>query len=177
MSDINITFAGFGGQGILFMGKVTAYAGLMDGKEVSWFPSYGPEMRGGTAKCDVCISEDPISSPIVMTSDVLIAMNKPSYEKYIGKVKPGGIVITDSTMVTDIAIREDIKTFSIPATKLAEEQDLKGLANIIVLGKLFKETDFCKKESLEKGIGKSVSARKEHLLKANLKAIDLGETL
>ena len=176
MSDFKITVAGFGGQGILFLGKIIAYGGLIDEKEVSWFPSYGPEMRGGTAYCDICISEKPISTPIVSSPDVLIAMNKPSYDKFIGNVKSGGIVIIDSSLVLDIEARADVKTFFVPATKLAEENDLKGLANIIILGKLYKETEFCTKDAFLKGIGKSISARKEHLLKANFKAIEIGSS-
>lgn len=96
MKDMNALLAGFGGQGILFMGKVIAYAGLTDGKEVSWLPSYGPEMRGGTANCSVCISSDPICSPLVVTPNVFVAMNGPSYDKFIDSVVPGGIVILDS---------------------------------------------------------------------------------
>ena len=96
MQDLNIVFAGFGGQGILFSGKVAAYAGLIDNKEISWLPSYGPEMRGGTANCSVCISDTPIGSPLVTNPNVLIAMNLPSLEKFIDEVEEGGIVIIDS---------------------------------------------------------------------------------
>ena len=99
MKDLNAILAGFGGQGILFMGKVIAYSGLIDEKEVSWLPSYGPEMRGGTANCSVCISDDPICSPLVINPNVLIAMNLPSLDKFINDVQPGGIVIVDSTLV------------------------------------------------------------------------------
>ena len=94
-----ILLAGFGGQGILFAGKILAYAGLMDNKELSWLPSYGPEMRGGTCNCSVCISDKPVGSPLVLTPDVLIAMNQPSFDKFIGSVRPGGKVFIDSTLV------------------------------------------------------------------------------
>ena len=131
MNDMNALLAGFGGQGILFMGKVIAYAGLTDGKEVSWLPSYGPEMRGGTANCSVCISSDPICSPLVVTPNVFVAMNGPSYDKFIDSVVPGGIVILDSTLVEREVKRDDITVCLVPATQMAEEHGLKGLANII----------------------------------------------
>ena len=174
MKDIKIIFAGFGCQGILFAGKVVAYAGLMDGKEVSWLPSYGPEMRGGTANCSVCVSEEPVSSPLVINPDILVAMNYPSYEKFIDKVVPGGTVILDSTLIDVKVERTDVNVYYVPATRLADENGFKGLANIIILGKLFSVCDICSKESIEAGIRKSVPARKQNLVEANLKAIEIG---
>lgn len=174
MSSLNILFAGFGGQGILFTGKVTAYSALVEGKEVSWLPSYGPEMRGGTASCSVCISDEIIGSPLVVTPDVLIAMNLPSLEKYVDSVVPGGVVIIDSSIVkTDVA-RDDIKVIRIDASRIAEENGLKGAANMVILGRLFKETGFCSKENLDLGLQKSIPARKVDLLENNRKAIALG---
>ena len=99
MAEYKMLFAGFGGQGILFMGKVVAYAGLMDQKQVSWLPSYGPEMRGGTANCSVCLSDSEIASPLVVTPNVFVAMNLPSYEKFIDNVEPGGMVIIDKFFI------------------------------------------------------------------------------
>ena len=122
--NFNMVLAGFGGQGILFAGKVIAYAGLMDGQEVSWLPSYGPEMRGGTANCSVCLSDEPIGSPQVLNPDVLIAMNLPSYEKFIKAVVPGGKVFIDSSLISGKVEREDVEAFYVPATTLAEENDL-----------------------------------------------------
>lgn len=174
MTDYKIVCAGFGGQGILFLGKVVAYAGLMEGKEVSWLPSYGPEMRGGTANCSVCLSDEPIASPLVVTPNVLIAMNQPSLEKFIDAVEPGSIVIIDSTLVHCDNPRKDVRFFAVPATELAEQNGLKGLANIILLGKLFHETGLVSMEGLEKGIRKSVPARKQDLVPRNLEAIELG---
>lgn len=172
--NYNILLAGFGGQGILFAGKVIAYGGLMEDKEISWLPSYGPEMRGGTANCSVCVSDKPIGSPLVLTPNVFVAMNKPSFEKFIGSVEPGGIVLVDSFLIDNKVERDDVTTFYVPATKLAEENGLKGLANIILVGKLFKETGFCSEESLDKAIQKCVPPAKAHLLDANRKAIKLG---
>ena len=143
MKDLNIIFAGFGGQGVLFAGKVTAYAGLIEGKELSWLPSYGPEMRGGTANCSVCISEQPIGSPLVTAPNVLVAMNQPSLQRFIDGVEPGGLVILDSSLI-DLAIgRADVTVHRVPASALAEENGLKGLANMILVGKLFHELGFC----------------------------------
>ncbi len=174
MKDMNSVLAGFGGQGILFMGKVIAYAGLIDGKEVSWLPSYGPEMRGGTANCSVCISDEPICSPLVSNPNVLIVMNLPSYEKFIDTVVPGGIVIIDSTLVDKKVVRDDISAYYVSATGLAEEKGLKGLANIILMGKMLQLTNFCSKETMQKTIEKIVPPRKQHLVPKNMEAIELG---
>ncbi|WP_059004691.1 2-oxoacid:acceptor oxidoreductase family protein [Bittarella massiliensis (ex Durand et al. 2017)] len=173
----NILLAGFGGQGILFAGKVAAYSGLMDGKEVSWLPSYGPEMRGGTANCSVCISDDPICSPLILNPDALLVMNKPSYDKFIHKVQPGGVAVVDATLIGDREEIEGVKTCYVEATRLAEENDLQGLANIILLGKVLKECGFASLEAVKKGIEKSVPARKQHLVEPNFRAIELGMSL
>lgn len=174
MASLNIIFAGFGGQGILFTGKVVSYAGLIDHKEVSWLPSYGPEMRGGTANCSVCVSDDPIGSPLVTEPDVLIAMNGPSYDKFIDTVKPGGKVIIDSTLVDRDTTRTDIEVYKIPATQLSIDEDLASLANMILLGKLQKETGFATMETVEKSLAKCVPASKNHLLEPNMRAIKMG---
>lgn len=174
MKDLNIVFAGFGGQGILFAGKVVAYSGLIDNKEISWLPSYGPEMRGGTANCSICLSETPIGSPLVTNPNVLIAMNVPSLDKFIGEVEPGGIVILDSSLINTKVERTDISVFYVPASKLAEENGLKGLANMILVGKLFKETGFCQEETLEKALLKCIPPRKAAMIDSNKKAISIG---
>ncbi|MDR3052232.1 MAG: 2-oxoacid:acceptor oxidoreductase family protein [Coriobacteriales bacterium] len=172
---LNIMLAGFGGQGILFAGKIVAYAGLIDGREISWLPSYGPEMRGGTANCSVCLSDEPIGSPLVTEPDALIAMNLPSYEKFIDTVRPGGVVIVDATMVNVTPTRSDLRFFAVPATQLAEENELKGLANVILVGKLQGATAFSNRQSLETAIDKSVSAKRQDLAEANKRALVLGE--
>jgi 2-oxoglutarate ferredoxin oxidoreductase subunit gamma len=169
--------AGFGGQGILFTGKVIAYAGLIEGREVSWLPSYGPEMRGGTANCSVTISDEPIGSPLIINPNMLIAMNLPSYEKFINNVVPGGTVVIDSTLINAKCDRKDISVFYVPATKLADDGGFKGLANMIILGKLLKETNFAKYDSVLAGLKKSIPARKANLLDANIKAIEKGMSL
>ena len=169
-----IILAGFGGQGILFAGKALAYGGLIDEKEVSWLPSYGPEMRGGTANCSVCISDSPIGSPLVLEPDLLIAMNTPSFEKFINAVKAGGKAFIDSTMVDAKTERTDIEIFYIPATQLATDNNLSGMANIILLGKLMKETKLISTQTVEKAMAKCIPPKKANLLEANLKAISIG---
>ena len=174
MKDLNMVFAGFGGQGVLFAGKVVAYAGLIEGRELSWLPSYGPEMRGGTANCSICISDEPIGSPLVTNPNVLVAMNRPSLDKFIGDVEPGGVVILDSSLIDVKVERDDVAVHYVPASKLAEENGLKGLANIILVGKLFKEVGFCSAETLDKAIRKCVPARKAAMLDFNRKAVEIG---
>lgn len=169
-----IILAGFGGQGILFAGKLLAYSGLMDDKEVSWLPSYGPEMRGGTANCSVCISSEPISSPLVLQPTELIAMNTPSYDKFINNVKEGGKAIIDSTMIDKKSDRTDIDCYYVPATQLAADNDLKGMANIILMGKLLKETGITSIEVVRKALTKIVPPSKAQLVDANMKAISIG---
>ena len=169
-----ILLAGFGGQGILFAGKILAYCGLMDSKELSWLPSYGPEMRGGTCNCSVCISDDPIGSPLVLTPDILIALNQPSFDKFVSTVKPGGKVFFDSSMIENECTRTDIGIFGIPSQQLADDNALKGGSNIILLGKVLKETGICSLETMQKAIEKVVPASKSHLIPNNFKAIELG---
>ena len=172
--DLNLLLAGFGGQGLLFGGKVVAYAGLMEGREISWLPSYGPEMRGGTANCSVCVSDEPIGSPLVINPNVLVAMNLPSLKKFENDVVPGGIILVDSAMIDAKVERTDVNVYYVPATKMADENGLRGLANIILIGKLFKELAFCSAEALDAGLKKSVPAAKTALLESNRKALKLG---
>lgn len=171
---LNLLLAGFGGQGILFAGKLVAYAGLLEGRELSWLPSYGPEMRGGTCNCSVCLSDEAIGSPLVVEPDVLVAMNQPSLDKFIDTVVPGGIVIVDSSMVPNIPERADVRIFRVPATALAEEHGLKGLANVILVGKLLREAGFAETATLEDAIAKNVPPKRQHLLQPNLDAFGLG---
>lgn len=170
----NIVLAGFGGQGILFAGKIIATAGLIEDREVSWLPSYGPEMRGGTANCSVCLADDPIGSPLVVEPDVLIAMNQPSLEKFEHAVASGGVIVADSTLVQNISDIEGVKVCAIPATEIAEENGLKGLANVVCVGKLFKETGFCSADALDRAVEKCVPASKKGMLDKNKRALALG---
>ena len=170
----SIIFSGFGGQGILFAGKLIAYCGMIEEREVSWIPSYGPEMRGGTANCSVNISDAPISSPLFVNPDYLIIMNSPSYRRFIDKVKSDGKAFIDSSMIEENCEREDIQSYYVPATALAEKHGIAGMANIILCGKLLKETGIIDIESVESALKKIIPASKETLVGLNLRALDIG---
>ena len=172
-----LLLAGFGGQGILFAGKLLAYVGLYSDKEVSWLPSYGPEMRGGTCNCSVTISDNPIGSPLILEPNELLVMNTPSFDKFIGAVKAGGIAVIDSTLVEGTTDRTDIKCFYIPATKLAADNNLKGMANIILAGKLLKESGLTDEAAIEKALKKVIPPKKAELTEANMTALKLGMSL
>jgi 2-oxoglutarate ferredoxin oxidoreductase subunit gamma len=171
-------FAGFGGQGVLSMGTLLAYAAMKEGKEVSWMPSYGPEMRGGTANCIVNISDQPISSPIVSAYDVAIVFNQPSLKKFEPKVKKGGILIWESTTIKEPPSRTDIEIYPIPAIKKATH-DLKNVKvmNMLMLGVLVKIKGIVKKESVLQALKETLPERHHHLIPLNKEAIDLGMTL
>lgn len=169
-----ILIAGFGGQGILFAGKVLAYKGLTEDKQISWLPSYGPEMRGGTANCSVIVSDTPVGSPIVSEPDILIAMNLPSLEKYEGAVVPGGHVFVDSFLINEKVNRDDVSVHYIPATKIARDMGIPTLANMIILGKVIKETGVISMDGLKDALAKTVSAKHADLIEVNLKAIEAG---
>ena len=170
-----ILLAGFGGQGILFAGKFLAYAGLVEGREVTWMPSYGPEMRGGLSNCSVIISDAPISSPLVPVPDALVVLNLPSFTRFEPDVKAGGLLLVDSSLIDLTSAREDLRAYYIPSTRLADDEDLSGLANMIMLGKLLKETALVRPETLRRAMEKVVPARKADLLEKNLRALALGQ--
>ena len=167
-------FSGFGGQGILFSGKFVAYKGLTDDKQVSWLPSYGPEMRGGTASCGVIVSDEQVGSPIVAKPDVLIAMNLPSLDRYEDSVVPGGMIFADSTLIERKVKRDDVKVFYIPATALASENGFPTLANMIIVGKVLKETGNYDEASIDATLKKVISAKRADMLEINKKAMALG---
>lgn len=169
-----ILIAGFGGQGVLFAGKFLAYKGLIENKQLSWLPSYGPEMRGGTANCSVILSDEPVGSPIVSAPDALIVMNLPSFDKYEQAVVPGGKIFVDSTLVGRKAVREDVDVFYVPATKMAAEAGIPTLANMIILGKMIRETGAVSFENLEAAMKKVVSAKHADLIDVNIKALEAG---
>lgn len=174
MATKSILLSGFGGQGILFAGKFLAYKGLLEEKQVSWLPSYGPEMRGGTASCSVIISDSDVGSPIVSKPDILIAMNLPSLDKFESTVAENGIIIADSTLISRKINRTDVKAFYIPATSLADENGLKGLANMIIIGKMLSVLEDYNEENINAALSKVVPAKKADMLEFNRKAISLG---
>ena len=174
MSTFNILIAGFGGQGVLFAGKCLAYNGLTEGKQVSWLPSYGPEMRGGTASCSVILSDSPVGSPIVSNPNVLIALNLPSLDKYEPAAVPGAKIFVESSLIDRKVERDDVEAFYIPATKMATELGAPTLANMVILGKMIKETGVVGFDAIENGLKKVIPAKKADMLEINLKALKAG---
>ena len=166
--------AGFGGQGLLFAGKFLAYKGLLENKEVSWLPSYGPEMRGGTASCSVIIGDEPVGSPIVEHPDVLMVMNLPSLNRYEQAVQSGGTIFVDSTLVERKLERSDVKAVYLPATRLAVENNMTTLANMILTGKILAEMGEFDMDGVQAALKKVVSAKHPEMFDLNLKALQIG---
>ena len=169
-----IIIAGFGGQGVLSMGKILAYSGVMQDKEVSWMPSYGPEMRGGTANVTVIISDERISSPILNSYDTAIILNQQSMDKFEKTVKPGGLLIYDPNGLTRFPERKDINVYSIEAADEAARQGLSKIFNMVVLGAFLKLKPLVAPEFIRKGLQKSLPARHHALIPENEKAIEIG---
>lgn len=171
-------FSGFGGQGVLSMGKLLAYAAMKEGKEVSWMPSYGPEMRGGTANCMVNVSDEPISSPVVTAYDVVVVLNQPSLTKFEPKVKKDGILIWESSTIKHGPTRGDINIYPLPAIdKASSELKNVKVMNMLVLGALVKINDIVKKDSLLLALKETLPARHHKLIPLNEQAIQLGMSL
>ena len=177
MNTKNIILSGFGGQGILFAGKFLAYKGMLEEKEVSWLPSYGPEMRGGTASCSVIVSDEKVGSPIITAPNVLIAMNLPSLDKFESTVEPGGIIICDSTLIERKAVRDDVTVYYVPATKLASDNGFPTLANMIIVGKLLNVLGEDKPEDIDAVLKKIIPAKRAAMAESNLKALQIGANL
>ena len=174
MKTTQILIAGFGGQGVLFAGKFLAYKGLTENMQVSWLPSYGPEMRGGTANCSVVLSDSPVGSPIITNPDVLVAMNLPSLQKFVDAVVPGGKIILDSTLIDAKVERDDIEVFYGPATQLAKDNGFATLSNMILTGKVLKEIDIVAFEGNKETLESFIPAKKAGLIDMNLKALQIG---
>ena len=174
MKTTQILIAGFGGQGILFAGKFLAYKGLLEDLQVSWLPSYGPEMRGGTANCNVILSEEPVGSPIVTSPDVLIAMNLPSLQKYVDAVVPGGQIYVDSTLIAEKVERTDVEVYYIPATAMANEAGVPTLANMVMMGHVLRHNPELTFEGTEVTVQKLVPPKKAELVGLNMKALEAG---
>ena len=175
MKTTQILIAGFGGQGILFAGKFLAYKGLMEELQVSWLPSYGPEMRGGTANCNVILSDTPVGSPIITEPDVLIAMNLPSLQKYVNTVVPGGQIYVDSSLISEKVERTDVQVFYIPATQMAKDNDIATLANMIIVGALLEHNPELSFNGVDAVVSKLVPPKKAALVELNMKALLLGK--
>jgi 2-oxoglutarate ferredoxin oxidoreductase subunit gamma len=174
MAHQEIIIAGFGGQGILSAGRILAYAGMLEGREVSWMPSYGPEMRGGTANCHVIISDRPVGSPIITRSTAVVAMNTPSYEKFLPTLAPGALMISDSSLVHSQAERPDVRWAMIPATDEMAATGRQAYACIMLLGKLVAETGIVSRASFEKGLENVLPAKYHHLIPQEMEVFDAG---
>lgn len=169
-----IIIAGFGGQGVLSMGKTLAYSGLMENKEVSWYPSYGPEQRGGTSNVTVILSDSPISSPIVNSFDIAIILNQPSMEKFEKTVKNGGILIYDPNGVPNPPTRKDIKIFSVAGYDVSIQMQNPKIMNMIILGGVLKASPLVSIESIINGLKKTLPERHHKLLPLNEEALRKG---
>ncbi len=172
-----IIISGFGGQGALFAGQLLAYAAMDEGHHVTWIPSYGPEMRGGTAHCTVIISDDEIGSPLVRHPAAVIAMNLPSLDKYEPLVAPGGVLVVNSSLVTRHPARTDIRVVEVPANALAEELGSNRLANLVLTGALLAATGALPLEAVERALAAHLPERHRSLLEANYQALRRGAAL
>jgi len=170
----SIIAAGFGGQGILFAGKQLALAGMYLDKKVTWLPSYGAESRGGKSNCTVIISDEEIGSPVTVHPDIVIAMNLPSYLKFHDKIAKGGSLFCDSALVSEKSSRDDINCYYIPATSIAYENDMQKCANVIMLGKLIRETKIFTLDELVMSMKKSIPESRKNLLEMNIRALNIG---
>ena len=174
MKTNQILIAGFGGQGVLFAGKFLAYKGMVEDLNVSWLPSYGPEMRGGTANCSVVLSDSPVGSPIITAPDVLVAMNLPSLQKFVNTVVPGGKIFVDSALIEAKVERTDVEVFYVPATQMAKDAGFATLANMILMGKVIKETQAVRFDNNLETLKSFIPAKKEKLIDINCQALQAG---
>ncbi|SDY04138.1 2-oxoglutarate ferredoxin oxidoreductase subunit gamma [Acetomicrobium thermoterrenum DSM 13490] len=167
--------AGFGGQGVMLLGQIVAHAALNEGNNVMWIPSYGPEMRGGTANCSVIVSDGEVASPLVSSPDVLIIMNQPSLAKFVGNLKKGGVLIYNEDLVTYNDPRDDINIVKVQANSIAMELGNEKVANIVVLGALAEAADIASVDALKEAVKEILGAKKAHLLEINMKAFEKGQ--
>lgn len=172
-----IIIAGFGGQGVLSMGKILAYSGMLEGKEVTWMPAYGPEQRGGTANVTVIVSDERISSPILSKYDVAIVLNQPSLDKFMPKLKPGGMLIYDGFGIINPPTRDDITVYRIDAMDKAAEMKNAKVFNMIILGALLKACPIVSTEGLQKALFKTLPKRHHHLIPLNMQAVEEGRKM
>jgi 2-oxoglutarate ferredoxin oxidoreductase subunit gamma len=169
-----VIMAGFGGQGVVLMGTLLAYSAMIEGKHTTFFPSYGAEMRGGTANCSVVVSDDEIASPVVTEPDCVVAMNIASLDKFEGRVKPGGLIFVNSSLIKRKVARNDVEEVRIPANEVAEELGNSRAANMVMLGGVLKRTGAVKLGSAEKGLGSVLSERAMALLEVDKQALRKG---
>jgi 2-oxoglutarate ferredoxin oxidoreductase subunit gamma len=171
-------FAGFGGQGVLLIGQILAYAGMYESKNTTWFPAYGAEVRGGTANCSVVISDEPIGSPVISEPEIIVAMNRPSLERFEGMLKPGGTLFYNSSIIEVKPKRTDIKAVAIPANDIANELGNPRVANMVVLGAILKSTGVVNIDTVTKVLQDKVfTGKKKDLITINRKALEKGMEL
>lgn len=170
-------FAGFGGQGVLSMGMMLAYSGMIENKEVCWMPSYGPEMRGGTANCITIVSDSMISSPIIARFDTAVALNQPSVDKFESKVKPGGCIIYDSTNILTPPTREDITIYAVPGSDAALKLKNMKVLNMVILGAFIKARHTVSPETIKKALYQVLPERHHRMIPLNLEAFEVGMNL
>ena len=175
--ETSIIISGFGGQGVLFAGQLLAYAGMDAGKHVTWIPSYGPEMRGGTAHCVVIISDDVIGAPIVTQPDIAIVLNQPSFDKYEPLVKPGGLLVINSSLISAESQRDDIEVVYVSANAIAEEWGTAKMMNMAALGAMLAGRPVLSLDIVKKALTEHLPAGKQHLVEANLKVIERGSLI
>lgn len=175
MATHKLVIAGFGGQGVMLIGQMIAYAGMLEGKEVTWMPAYGPEMRGGTANCTVIVSDKKISSPVVTEATAVVAMNLPSLRKFEGIVKPGGLLFVNSSLIKEEPLAEGVEVCKIDANEIAVGLHNDKVSNMVVLGAVVKKTGVVKLESIEKVMEKLFTGKKEKVLPLNKKALTAWE--
>ena len=166
--------AGFGGQGVLSIGMMLAYAGMLADKEVTWLPSYGPEMRGGTANVSTVVSDEPIASPIVSFPDILVALNQPSIDKFAPSIRPGGVLIFNTNMCPHGCKRDDITKISAPMVDIANEIGNQMVMNMLAIGIIIGKTGIIKYETMEEDLTGFMKTKNPELLELNLKAIKRG---
>ena len=174
MQEKNFIIAGFGGQGVLLAGEVLANAFMLLGKHVTWYPSYGAEMRGGTVNCEIVVSDEEVSEVNKSDTDFVIALNQASFDKFLGKIKEGGMIIANSTLVKEIKARADINYLFAPITKLAEEIGNIKMANILALGLVAKASKLVNLEMLEKALDNVIPPHRKNLLPLNIQALKIG---
>lgn len=172
-----VIISGFGGQGALFAGQLIAYAGMEEGKHVTWIPSYGPEMRGGTAHCTVVVSDEPVGSPIVRNPQAAIVLNRPSMDKYEPLVRPGGVLVVNSSLIHRQATRDDITIILIPANDIAYELGDVKMANMALLGALLAARPIVALESIERALDEHIPSRRRHIIEPNKKVLRRGAEL
>lgn len=175
--ETSIIISGFGGQGVLFAGQLLTYAGMDAGKHVTWIPSYGPEMRGGTANCTVIISDDPIGAPVVSRPDVALVLNQPSFDKYEPLLKPGGLLVVNSSIVTTQIKRGDIESVYIPANTIAEQLGSVKMLNMVVVGALLRRRPVLSLAVIEQALVDHLPPKKASLIEGNLRVLRQGYEL